>query len=78
MVRTRRLSTNRLNFTALVALAGGTDLYSQWFERLGASPGTVLVAGLLAIGFAFGIRTANHIMKEKQRRFEDDWPDLTG
>lgn len=47
-----------------VATFGGIHFYTQWFENLGASPGTVLVAGLLALGFAVGIRSINTKMRE--------------
>jgi len=47
-----------------VATFGGIHFYTQWFEYLGASPGTLLFAGLLALGFAFGLRSANSKMKE--------------
>jgi len=33
--------------------------YTQWFERLGASAQTVLIAALLALGFAIGLRALN-------------------
>lgn len=46
------------------ATFGGIHFYTQWFEHLGASPGTVLVAGLLALGFAVGLRSINNKMKE--------------
>jgi hypothetical protein len=42
-----------------VVVFGGIHFYTQWFERLGASPATVLVAGLLALIFAFALRTLN-------------------
>lgn len=42
-----------------VAVFGGIHFYRQWFERLGASPETVMRAGLLALGFAPGLRSAN-------------------
>ena len=51
-----------------VAAFGGIHFYTQWFEHLGASPGTVLVAGLLALGFAVGVRSLNGKMKEDGRR----------
>ena len=35
-----------------------------WFENLGATPGTVLIAGLLALGFAAGLRSVNAGMRE--------------
>jgi len=47
-----------------VATFGGIHFYTQWFETLGASPGTVLIAGLLALGFAVGLRGVNKVMKE--------------
>ena len=39
----------------LLAVFGAIHFYTQFFERLGASPGTVLVAGLAALGIAFAI-----------------------
>ncbi len=47
-----------------VATFGGIHFYTQWFEHLGASPGTVLIAGILALGFAVGLRSINSKMKE--------------
>ena len=47
-----------------VATFGGIHFYTQWFEHLGASPGTVLIAGLLTLGFALGLRSINTRMKE--------------
>lgn len=47
-----------------VATFGGIHFYTQWFENLGASPGTVLVAGFLALGFAVALRSVNASMKE--------------
>ncbi len=50
---------NRRWLLNVVAVFGGIHFYTQWFERLGASPATVLVAGLLALTFAFALRTLN-------------------
>jgi hypothetical protein len=47
-----------------VAIFGGIHFYTQWFESLGATPGSVLIAGLLALGFAAGLRSMNSGMKE--------------
>lgn len=47
-----------------VATFGGIHFYTQWFENLGATPGTVLIAGLLALGFAAGLRSVNAGMRE--------------
>jgi hypothetical protein len=43
----------------VVAVFGAIDFYTQWFERLGASPATVLIAGLTALVFAIGLRAFN-------------------
>ncbi len=48
-----------------VAVFGGIHFYTQWFEHLGASPGTVLVAGFLALGLALGVRGINQTMLAK-------------
>lgn len=55
--------SNRRWVLNTVAVFGGIHFYTQWFETLGASPGTVLVAGLLALGFAVGLKTINTQMK---------------
>ena len=47
-----------------VVVFGGIHFYTQWFEHLGATPATVLFAGLLALGFALGLKTVNAKMKE--------------
>jgi hypothetical protein len=39
----------------LAAVFGAIHFYTQWFERLGATPFTVLVAGALTLGLAVGI-----------------------
>ncbi|WP_457746601.1 hypothetical protein [Sulfurimonas sp.] len=49
-----------------VVTFGGIHFYTQWFEHLGASAGTVLVAGLLALGFAIGLRNINKRMKNSE------------
>ena len=43
---------NRRWVLNLAATFGGIHFYTQWFERLGADPLTVLAAGLLTLGFA--------------------------
>ena len=50
---------NRRWLVNVVAVFGGIHFYTQWFERLGASAETVLIAGLLALGFAVGLRALN-------------------
>lgn len=46
---------NRRWVVNLLSVFGGIHFYTQYFERLGASPGSILVAGLVAIAIAFGI-----------------------
>ena len=38
-----------------VAVFGAIHLYTQWFERLGATPGTVMMAGVVAIAIGLGL-----------------------
>ena len=38
-------------------VSGG--LRTQWFERLGASPGSLLCAGIAALGILYGFREYN-------------------
>lgn len=40
-----------------VAAFGAIHFYTQWFDHLGTSPGSVLLAGLLALGLVVGIRS---------------------
>jgi hypothetical protein len=41
----------------VVAVFGAIDLYTQWFERLGASPTSLLIAGLFALAFALVLKS---------------------
>jgi len=50
---------NRRWVVNLCAVFGSIHFYTQYFERLSASPGTILVAGLVALGIAFSIRKYN-------------------
>jgi iron complex transport system permease protein len=36
--------------------------YTQWFERLGTQPLTVLLAGLIAIAIGFALKSALAVM----------------
>lgn len=47
-----------------VATFGAIHFYTQWFETLGASPRTVLVAGVIALALALGLRSLNARIKE--------------
>ena len=46
---------NRRWVVNIAAVFGAIHFYTQWFERLGADPLTVLLAGILALGFAIGL-----------------------
>lgn len=46
---------NRRWVVNLVAVFGAIHFYTQYFERLGASPGSIVVAGLGAIGIAMAL-----------------------
>jgi iron complex transport system permease protein len=46
------VKANRRWVVNLVAVFGAIHFYTQWFERLGATPLSVLVGGLLVLGFA--------------------------
>ena len=48
-----------------VATFAGIHFYTQWFEHLKASPESVLVAGLLTLGFAVALKSVNTRMKAK-------------
>jgi hypothetical protein len=56
--------SNRRWVLNVIAVFGGIHFYTQWFETLGATPGTVLIAGLLALGFAVALKSINKTMKE--------------
>ena len=50
---------NRRWVVNVATVFGAIHFYTQWFEHLGATPGTVLIAGLLALGIALVLRTFN-------------------
>jgi hypothetical protein len=50
---------NRRWVVNVAAVFGAIHFYTQWFERLGATPLSVLLAGLLALGLALVLRRFN-------------------
>jgi hypothetical protein len=46
---------NRRWVVNIVAVFGAIHFYTQWFERLGATPATILLGGLLVLAFAFAL-----------------------
>lgn len=49
------LRENRRWVFNLAAVFGGIHFYTQWFERLGATPLSLLLAGLVLLGLALGL-----------------------
>lgn len=47
----------------LVAVFGAIHFYTQYFERLGQSPGSIMIAGLVALGIAVAIVRYNNAVK---------------
>ena len=50
---------NRRWVVNVAAVFGAIHFYTQWFERLGASPVSILLGGLLTLAFAFGLWRLN-------------------
>jgi iron complex transport system permease protein len=53
------LWANRRWVVNVAAVFGVIHFYTQWFERLGTTPTTVLLGGLLMLAFGFGVWTLN-------------------
>lgn len=53
------VKVNRRWVVNIVAVFAALHFYTQWFEKLGATPISVLLAGLLLLGFALGLWTFN-------------------
>ena len=51
--------SNRRWVLNLAAVFAGIHFYTQWFEHLGAEPGSVLAAGLIVLVFAAGLWRLN-------------------
>ena len=58
---------NRRWVVNCAALFGAIHFYTQWFERLGANPLSVLVAGILALAIAIGIWRFNRALFDSSR-----------
>ncbi len=56
---------NRRWVVNLAAIFGAIHFYTQWFERLGAEPGAILAAGLIALGIALGLWRLNKSLWEQ-------------
>jgi iron complex transport system permease protein len=62
----------------LLAVFGAIHFYTQYFERLGATPASVLIAGLLALGIAFAIVRYNKAAKAAAGALPNKAPPPTG
>ena len=58
---------NRRWVVNLAAIFGAIHFYTQWFERFGAAPLTILLAGILALGFAIGLWYFNRALFDSGR-----------
>jgi hypothetical protein len=58
---------NRRWVVNIAAVFGAIHFYTQWFERLGVNPVVVLLAGLLALGFAVGLWHFNRTLFDSGR-----------
>lgn len=47
----------------IVTAFAAIHFFTQWFEHLSASPGSVVIAGLIALGLAFGMRYINTLLQ---------------
>jgi hypothetical protein len=47
--------TNRRWVVTTAAVFGAIGFYTQWFERLGAEPWAIIVAGLTIVAFAIAL-----------------------
>jgi len=52
---------NHLFVVNIAAIFGSIHFYTQWFERLGATPVTVIISGLIAVGIALGLWRYNRL-----------------
>jgi hypothetical protein len=50
---------NRRWVVNLAAVFAAIHFYTQWFERLGATPVSILLGGLILLGVAFGLYALN-------------------
>ncbi len=56
---------NRRFVVNVAAVFGGIHFYTQWFENLGAMPGTILIAGIVTVGIAVGLWKYNRLVLDK-------------
>ena len=57
------VTVNRRWLVNIAAAFGAIHFYTQWFERLGATPVSVLLGGVLMLAIAYGLWTFNKHMR---------------
>jgi hypothetical protein len=57
------VKNNRRWVLNVVAVFGAIHFYTQWFERLGATPGSVVIAGIIAIAITLALYKINQKSK---------------
>lgn len=58
--------TNRRWALNISAVFAAIHFYTQWFERLSATPGSILFAGIIALCIAVGLRYMNQCLAERK------------
>jgi iron complex transport system permease protein len=58
---------NRRWMLNIVAIFGGIHFYTQFFERLGATPWSMLLGGVVLLALALGLRRVNQNMVEEKK-----------
>lgn len=56
---------NRVWLFNTTAIFGGIHFYTQWFEHLAAKPISLLIGGLIGLGFAIGLKVANKKLEKR-------------
>lgn len=59
------MARNRRWLVNVAGVFAAIHFYTQWFERLGATPGSILIAGLLVLAFAFGLWQFNRRLQPR-------------
>ena len=55
------VARNRRFVVNTAAVFGSILFYTQWFERLGTTPGTVIFGGMVAVAIALGLWKYNRL-----------------
>ena len=61
------VKNNRRWTLNVIATFGGIHFYTQWFERFGAEPTTLILLGVLTLGCVFAIKALNTKMQKETK-----------